>query len=586
MNTHPNQNSEVTANKISQLFKANLNQFEQFLSSQDNEQIKAIQQELRQNLDQYYEDGILTIAFIGQYSAGKSTIISALTGRRDIYIDADIATDTTTSYDWNGIKIIDTPGLYTDRTDHDQITYDAIEKADLLVFCLTSLLLDNITADNFKKLAYDQGYAWKMMLVINKMSQASGDEQELITNYKDSLAKGLAPYSLDAFPLLFIDAKDYCEGIDENEEFLVEVSRFPEFIEQLNDFIKQREIMARLDTPVRIALSSLNKTELAIQRNDDEDSAYLELVNRCAIEVEEQRERFRTDIEKIALELYSDVQQEANPLLEKLGNAETEQEWNQLSRKADQNIEKHCQSAQEKLEKVANQAQVSLMESLEDILKGNLAQTLIQRLENNDKVAAKQVNQNSSQWKSKLKNLLDLGDFVSGTLSNAAKNATPLVGANGFLKASSVAGSGLHQGVYQIGKLLGVNFKPWGAVNLAKNAGNVAKAAGPVLAIGAFVLDIMNSNEEEKQSEELSQARKEINSNFQDMAQQLQTQLESIGREVEQQIYDETAEKIEQMREAHNQTIGQNQEQMQQLKTLRPEFKAVLSEIDQSRFSK
>ena len=50
---------------------------------------------------------------------------------------ADIATDKTSSYDWNGIKIIDTPGLFTDRQDHDAITYDAIDKADLLVFSLT-----------------------------------------------------------------------------------------------------------------------------------------------------------------------------------------------------------------------------------------------------------------------------------------------------------------------------------------------------------------------------------------------------------------------------------------------------------------
>jgi len=580
MNT--NQNSEFTVNEISQRFQANLTQFEQFLSSQDNEQIKAIQQELRQNLDQYYQNGILTIAFIGQYSAGKSTIISALTGRRDIYIDADIATDTTTHYDWNGIKIIDTPGLYTDRTEHDQITYDAIEKADLLVFCLTSNLFDNITADNFKKLAYEQEYSGKMMLVINKMSQASGDEQELITNYKDSLAKGLAPYSLDAFPLLFIDAKDYCEGIDENEEFLIEISRFPEFIEQLNDFIKQRQIMARLDTPVRIALSSLNKTESAIQRDDDEDSAYLELVNRCVIKVEKERTRFRTEIEGIALDLYSEVQREANPLLDKLGNVKSEQEWKDLTDGADQNLEKNCQSAQEQVEKVANQAQISLMESLEEILQGNLAQTLIQRLENNKKVSAKQVNQNSSQWTSKLKNLLELGDFVSGTLSNAAKNATPLVGANGFLKASNVAGSGLHQGVYQIGKFLGVNFKPWGAVNLAKGLGNVAKAAGPVLAIGALFIDINQSNEEEKQSEELSKARKEINSQFIELAQQLQTQLESIGREVEKQLYDETAEKIEQLREVYYKNINENKEQMQALKQLRQEFNAILSEINSS----
>jgi hypothetical protein len=92
----------------------------------------------------------LTVAFVGQYSAGKSTIISALTGRRDIHIDADIATDKTAPYDWNGIRVIDTPGLFTDRHDHDEITYEAIAKADLLVFCLTYMLFDTLTVETSK----------------------------------------------------------------------------------------------------------------------------------------------------------------------------------------------------------------------------------------------------------------------------------------------------------------------------------------------------------------------------------------------------------------------------------------------------
>ena len=80
------------------------------------------------------ERSVLSVAFIGQYNAGKSTTISALTERDDIAIDADIATSETTEYDWNGIKLIDTPGLWTERKKHDQITYDALRQADLLIF--------------------------------------------------------------------------------------------------------------------------------------------------------------------------------------------------------------------------------------------------------------------------------------------------------------------------------------------------------------------------------------------------------------------------------------------------------------------
>ena len=44
------------------------------------------------------ERALLSLAFSGQYSAGKSTIISALTGRSDIHISADVATDEVQAY--------------------------------------------------------------------------------------------------------------------------------------------------------------------------------------------------------------------------------------------------------------------------------------------------------------------------------------------------------------------------------------------------------------------------------------------------------------------------------------------------------
>lgn len=129
------QNQEkFNAAAVGEKFQLICNKFDNLLIQGNNENLTDIRQKLHQELKVYREDGIIKVAFVGQYSAGKSTIISALTGRRDIKIDADIATDRTTSYAWNGIKLIDMPGLFTDRKDHDKITYETIEKADLLVF--------------------------------------------------------------------------------------------------------------------------------------------------------------------------------------------------------------------------------------------------------------------------------------------------------------------------------------------------------------------------------------------------------------------------------------------------------------------
>lgn len=52
-------------------------------------------------------------------------------------IGAGITTQESHVYKWNDLEIIDTPGIQTGlRADHDEITYDQISKAALLVLWL------------------------------------------------------------------------------------------------------------------------------------------------------------------------------------------------------------------------------------------------------------------------------------------------------------------------------------------------------------------------------------------------------------------------------------------------------------------
>ncbi len=89
-------------------------------------------------------DATILVVFAGQYSAGKLTIIKALTGREDIAIGAGITTEKSHTYDWDGLKVVDTPGVHTElRPDHDEVTYRAIADADLLVFVVTNEMFDS-----------------------------------------------------------------------------------------------------------------------------------------------------------------------------------------------------------------------------------------------------------------------------------------------------------------------------------------------------------------------------------------------------------------------------------------------------------
>ncbi len=342
-----NTNQQFQAAKVGSSFKKVLVKFDKLLADGNKEKLTAIRKQLRQELKEYREQGAIKVAFFGQYSAGKSTIISALTGKRDIKIDADIATDKTITYDWNGIEVIDTPGLFTERQEHDEITYEAINKADLLVFCLTYMLFDSVTVENFKKLAYDKGYRWKMMLVINKMSDEAGEEKEKIANYHHSLAVALKPFSLDEFPVCFIDAKDYCEGIDENDDFLLEISRFETFIATLNTFVKSRGSLAKFDTPVRIALKFVEDSQLIFMSNSTGNTTFFEVANRLSRTIRKERDRLRTKVKGISLDMSSAIVKEGNKLAMAVG---TDADFQELNQRAELNVRNFYEKAESKLQ--------------------------------------------------------------------------------------------------------------------------------------------------------------------------------------------------------------------------------------------
>ncbi|MEA5535285.1 LeoA/HP0731 family dynamin-like GTPase [Crocosphaera sp. XPORK-15E] len=528
--------STFKAAAIAHHFETTITKFSDLLNNINQVEIK---QKLDQELKQHQEQSFLTVAFVGQYSAGKSTIISALTERRDIKIDADIATDKTTSYDWNGIKVIDTPGLFTDRKDHDQITYEAIHKADLLIFCLTYMLFDSITVENFKKLAYDQGYGWKMMLSINKMSDEAGDEQEKITNYRQSLAEALKPQSIDDFPVCFVDAKDYCDGMDEKDDFLLEISRFPTFIDQLNNFVQDKGSLARFDTPVRISLSYLDEVQLQLIRDSDEDSAFFQILNQLSRKVGKERNNLRNKVKTIILKLTSVVCTEGNNLAAEVGDKDFES----LNQKAELNVQKYYEKAESELQEIFDNAIQEIRDEVQEVLQSDLAQTFLVYLENT--LSINEKNPNNGINVQELKNQFN----------------------------------GLHQGILAVGKFVVFKFKDWKAMSFAKNIGNAAKFLGPVLGIVALGMDVLEMQKEMQREKQMSDYRREITSTFQSVAKDLEHQIQNQLHEFEQQVYHEIEKQINQVRQQQEEAVSTSNVNVKQLTAIRQEFNSILQEI-------
>jgi hypothetical protein len=571
-------NKKFQAAAVAAKFKDTCVKLDSLLSQANHEELKAIRQKLREELKAHREQGFFTVAFVGQYSAGKSTIISALTGRRDIHIDADIATDTTASYDWNGIKLIDTPGLFTDRPKHDEITYEAIDKADLLVFCLTYMLFDSVTVKNFKELAYDKGYRWKMMLVINKMSDEAGEEEQKIANYRHSLADALHPYSLDEFPLCFIDAKDYYEGSDEDDEFLLEVSRFPTFIDALNNFVKHRGYLAKkFDTPVRIALGCVDDAQSSMTRNSTQDSSCLEILNRISRQVRKERERLRTKVQSIALRMSSEIVKEGTLLAAAVGR----EDFEMLNKQADLNVQKHYEKAERELEATVNAAAEEIRQEVEEELKSPLFKAFVASLEKSQAVSAKNVGNGMDveRIKAQVNWIKGIGEKAGVQLNTLAARGFVSTAGDGFLRSIDVVGSGMHRSVLTVGKFVGFKFKPWQAVGIAQNLGNAAKFLGPALGIATVGVELLQIQQEQQREQQMADVRREITSQFQVIAKDLENQIQIQLWEFEAQTYGEIEQKILEARQQEESAIAASNTWVKQLAEIRQDFELILRYI-------
>ncbi len=62
------------------------------------------------------------------------------------------------------------------------------------------------------------------------MSKGVGTYSEQKDNYSQSLNKALYPHNINEFPVCFIDAKDYCKGIEKNNENKKNSSYFNTFL--------------------------------------------------------------------------------------------------------------------------------------------------------------------------------------------------------------------------------------------------------------------------------------------------------------------------------------------------------------------
>ena len=465
-------------------------------------------QSIGRNLpDSDSKDVPVSLAFAGQYSAGKSTIISALTGRSDIAIGAGITTDQTSEFDWNGVTVMDTPGIHTSlRPDHDEITYRAISQSDLLVFVITNELFDNHIADHFRKLAIDLEKGYETIFVVNKMGRAAaGNTPAAREVISEDLRRPLAPFTPEDLRITFTDAASVLEARAETDteiaDILTEQANVGELIANLNDLIRHKGLQARHTTKLYAVDQALQEA-MALEKTDDPDADALSMIygqNIQAIReaqfqltvaadnaINEAATQVALDAGQFADIYYPGVRPEKIDDASERMDAKIQSVWEQLIARLDREAEAIMPAMNQRLVQIHESHRFQIVEN--NIRQRSSAETTTKML------SVTAIN---------AKRLGDLGRQMAANPAAA--------GATGLARFS---GSVAHGAVLNVGHMMGHSFRPWEAVKLARGigtAGAVLSVAGIALGIG---LQIWQDRQEEKQNQEFQQARQAIRADY------------------------------------------------------------------------
>ena len=467
----------------------------------------------------------IKLVFAGQYSAGKSSILRLLTGRDDIAIGAGITTQKAHEYEWNGLDVIDTPGIHTQlRPDHDEISYAAIASADMLVFVITNELFDSHLAQHFRKLAIDRDKAGEMILIVNKMERASeGNTLSQQSIIREDLRKVLKPYTPEQLKLCFLDAESYLDSLEERKEDpeladeLLERSGYKDFIETLNYFVKEKNLSSKLTTKLYKMEDELQKAMQSLEpkSSDNDIDALEETFMQQRHVLSDARNRLQQEIKDIFTSSASKIRDlgldSANLIVYGCKQDEVEDELKKAISDANKIIESSQRNAVDTLEKRLHEIgrDIDLIENSEfsKELKIRLSGKFDGLPDNIKKI---------------------IGNYGSGAqkagqqVLKSAYNA----GSQGGMKLTNFSGSTIHNIVLKAGHGIGYKFKPWQAVKITKGVA-IAGQALAVVGVGLSVfMQIKSDQDEEKVRIDLRNNRQNIRSQFNSAA----NELEDYGR--------------------------------------------------------
>jgi predicted GTPase len=506
--------------KVNQLCQETID----ILEIRTEDEVKKLVDDFQNFWQEYQQQKQLSIAFIGQYNAGKSTLIKALTGDESVRISAEICTDKVTEYAWQDVLLLDTPGIYAGNTEHDDITLERISKCDLLVFVVTNELFNPQGAEFFQTVANQMQRVGQMVLVVNKMSRESGSPQDLLS----TITQVIEPYYPQQFYTCFIDADSSLKSQDPKyikyQQSLQAKSNFNDFLDSLQKLIQKNELSAKLVTPLHRAVDTLEKSLNFLSTGDKTTRDLLEILRRKKNIIQASQTRARNAYRSELAKLKHEVIMLDEKIASMIDGHHTKEDIEVEIEKVTKEITTLSEKIIGKIQAHLQEELINLQNKLEELQNSPLGKTIAREITIN-LVDGKRINDPNIPDK-----------FGKSILEKQGGKILEELG-----KLSSKVSRDL---VYNIGKFLGFKFKPWGAVNGAK----FIKGLGPFIAGAGVLFDAAMIAKEEYDDQEnqrqLRNARNHVREEFRKLAEEMRKEYE-LSIEEAINFYDEELNDIE-----------------------------------------
>ena len=402
------------------------------------------------------------------------------------------------------------------------------------------------------------------------MSQESGDFDTLVSNYRETLSKTLEKEggNFSDFPVSFIDAHDFIEGLEDSEPDLIEYSNFNSFVTGLNNYISTKKLFAKLDTPCRMMIGAIDD-EIS-NTSTELDKNMMALLRQSESVVRKYKNELKFYMRDTEQQLRNEIMGKANVLIGKIGSEEIAKNECELINEEIQNLSEHkIAEIQEHLEDI----QTQMVTDIGEVLTSDMGNFVMAKFDNQEVNIDLPVNKDFSKFVNGYRQ-------VSEMLATGSTKVLSMAGGAGNLaKVSMVSGTQLHNVVLNVGHFFGASFKPWQAVNIASKIGKVANCLGPILSGISVLIDIGSKVKQEQDLKQVQDAKMDTFNQFSSIASDIVSSIENQFKLCESEVFDSKTKEIDDIRKSLIQNNDNNSEYVSKLKKYREELYLLTSDI-------